>query len=69
MSTTREKDIAAAMRVDRSKGTAIAFADGCAHRDKQTIAFLEGLLERVVGDERFGIYFALKAIKLREHVK
>lgn len=67
--TTRERDIAEADK--RSRGywpVADAFADGCAHRDAQTIAFLRELARRFPEDAELMDIVAAR-IERGEHVK
>jgi hypothetical protein len=73
MSTTRDKDTEAAFRLSVTKQRAIdAFVEGCAHRDKQTIAYLR---ERAKELEHIDIVrarayaTAANEIRLGEHVK
>jgi hypothetical protein len=81
VSTTREKDVNAALASlkhsyseDRVPGYATGYVDGrldgCAHRDKQTVAFL---LEREQASAGTGIADVIRALRKRfermEHVR
>lgn len=69
--STREKDVAHARRTPTESFTnAEHFADGCAHRDRQVVAFLRELALRT-GDYRVraGIIDAMEALERGEHVK
>lgn len=70
--TTREKDIAAGAQhgVVATTNPYTSFADGCAHRDRQVIAFLREIRD-TTDDEAMAQCAHLLALRIerREHVK
>lgn len=69
--TTRDKDLAKAASVGAEHYN--AFADGCAHRDRQTVAWLRAIANQLAGAGRHSnaarLRWAADAIEQGEHVK